>query len=188
MRREWMAAMAGSMVLAACVAPAPSPTPDASATRAPVAAPAPSPTPTPSASIAIPPAAHADWHQAPVTPGDWFYVAEPAETLAVFGPSSGEALMLLRCDLRTRRVGIARFDNVPGEVPLRIETETMTRDLTASPLPNRNDLLVAELSARDPLLEAMAFSRGRLGVHFGGNARLYVPAWPEITRVVEDCR
>jgi hypothetical protein len=34
----------------------------------------------------------------------------------------------------------------------------------------------------------MAFSRGRFLVTVEGGASLVVPAWPELARVIEDCR
>jgi hypothetical protein len=45
----------------------------------------------------------------------------------------------------------------------------------------------ARLVADDPLLDAIAFSRGRFGVTIDGRERWF-PAWPEIARVIEDCR
>jgi hypothetical protein len=42
--------------------------------------------------------------------------------------------------------------------------------------------------AQDPLLDAMAFSKGRFAVESAGLATLYVPPYPEVTRVIEDCR
>jgi hypothetical protein len=45
-----------------------------------------------------------------------------------------------------------------------------------------------ELGARDALVDAIGFSRGRFVVEGGGLAALVVPAWPEILRVAEDCR
>jgi hypothetical protein len=44
------------------------------------------------------------------------------------------------------------------------------------------------LPARDPLLDAIAFSRGRFAVAVPGEPTLYVPSWTEISRVIEDCR
>ncbi len=49
-------------------------------------------------------------------------------------------------------------------------------------------LLAITLNARDPLFDAMAISKGRFAVEVGGEATLYVPSWPEVTRVIEDCR
>ena len=42
--------------------------------------------------------------------------------------------------------------------------------------------------AYDPLLDAIAFSRGRFTVESESGAMLVLPAWPEPARVVEDCR
>ena len=38
------------------------------------------------------------------------------------------------------------------------------------------------------LLDAMAFSRGRFAIDVNGLPSLYLPAWPEVGRVIEDCR
>jgi hypothetical protein len=38
------------------------------------------------------------------------------------------------------------------------------------------------------LLDALANSRGRIGFAAGAEPPLVVPAWPEIARVIEDCR
>jgi hypothetical protein len=34
----------------------------------------------------------------------------------------------------------------------------------------------------------MAFSKGRFAIEAGSAPPLYLPSWPEVTRVVEDCR
>jgi hypothetical protein len=46
----------------------------------------------------------------------------------------------------------------------------------------------AELGAYDPLLDAIASSRGRIGISTSGLAALVVPPWSEVGRVIEDCR
>jgi hypothetical protein len=48
--------------------------------------------------------------------------------------------------------------------------------------------LTADFAAFDPLLDALAFSRGRFAVSVSGTPALVVPPWPEIARLVEDCR
>jgi hypothetical protein len=48
--------------------------------------------------------------------------------------------------------------------------------------------MAVQLPASDPLLEQMAFSRGRFLVTVEGGPSLVVPAWPELARVIEDCR
>jgi hypothetical protein len=47
---------------------------------------------------------------------------------------------------------------------------------------------VAIRAAGDGALDQIAFSRGRFAVEAPGLASLIVPAWPEVTRVIEDCR
>jgi hypothetical protein len=65
-------------------------------------------------------------------------------------------------------------------------TATSTRGtLSAEP---ESGQLIARLPAGDPLIDAMAFSRGRFMVEAGTAAPLYLPSWPEISRVAEDCR
>ena len=48
--------------------------------------------------------------------------------------------------------------------------------------------VIARIDARDPLLDAIAFSKGRFVVDVVGLPTLYVPSFPEVTRVIEDCR
>jgi len=48
--------------------------------------------------------------------------------------------------------------------------------------------ITAELEMMDGLLDAMAFSRGRIGMTISGQPPLVVPSWEEVARVVEDCR
>ncbi len=54
----------------------------------------------------------------------------------------------------------------------------------AGPVP----AIAARVAANDPLLDAMAFSKGRFAVEVAGLPTLYVPSYPEVTRVIEDCR
>lgn len=173
-----LVASALPLLAIACAAPAPTP--------------APSPAPTPVASapppeIAVPTRTYENWLDAPVTPGDWTYANEPGESLALFG-TAGSPVFIMRCDKATRRVGIARVGSAEGNVPVRIRTETAERVVTATPRGGARPLVFAEFDARDTILDAMAFSRGRFGIEAAGFGALYVPAWPEVSRIVEDCR
>lgn len=69
--------------------------------------------------------------------------------------------------------------------PLTVRTSSLAR--TVAVQPSGASVAVA-LAARDPLLDAMAFSRGRFIVEQHGAPTLVVPAWAEVGRVVEDCR
>jgi len=38
------------------------------------------------------------------------------------------------------------------------------------------------------VLDQIAYSRGRFAIEIAGLEPLIVPAWPEVGRVIEDCR
>ena len=69
----------------------------------------------------------------------------------------------------------------------RIQTETTARQLVANPVTGRQ-LVAVNLNANDQLLDAMAITKGRFAVAVQGEPSLYIPAWTEFSRVVEDCR
>jgi hypothetical protein len=135
-----------------------------------VAGPAPIVTPPPRPAPATPPLA-SDWNDWPFTPGDWRYAASSASFVA-----GAESPLRMRCDRATRNVVITGI--TAG--PLTIRTTTMTRRMTATP--------AISLSSNDPLLDAIAFSRGRFVIEQPGAAPLVIPPHPEIGRVIEDCR
>jgi hypothetical protein len=118
--------------------------------------------------------------------GDWTYAAVADGSESTFRDTSGRSQLWLKCTRATRRVSIAR----PGSVAapsLIVWTSSLTRNLPASfnPVTGR---ITAELEMMDGLLDAMAFSRGRIGTSVSGQPPLVVPSWEEVARVVEDCR
>ena len=174
-------ALALSFTIAACVpAPDSTPAPEQVATA--------TPTPTPSATPLPPPPVEANWIDRPQTAGTWRYVSEPGETLAIFANNAGEAQAVLSCRVGERVVGLARAGRATSSATVTIRTETASRTLAAqasgSTLPNT----VATVQARDPLLDAIALTRGRFAMEVPGRPALYLPAWAEVTRVIEDCR
>jgi hypothetical protein len=74
-----------------------------------------------------------------------------------------------------------------GATALAFWTSSTTRNVAAAfdPATGR---ISAELAMMDPLLDAMAMSRGRFAVTVAGTPSLVLPSWPEVARVVEDCR
>ncbi len=124
---------------------------------------------------------------APATPGDWFYRPQPPGSVASFGPPQSEASLQLRCDPASGAIELART-GAATSATMTIRTETADRALTAQVVEGPLPTTVARVQARDPLLDAMAFSKGRFAVEVAGLSPLYVPAWPEVTRVIEDCR
>lgn len=130
-----------------------------------------------------------NWNDQPQTKGEWTYTAQPHETYAHFGVDRPNRLFIIRCDLRTRQVGIARFlTSEANSRSMVIRTETTMRQLVAEPLPNVRPLAGVELAANDPLFDAMAITQGRFAIEVEREEPLYLPAWAEVTRVIEDCR
>jgi hypothetical protein len=122
-----------------------------------------------------------DWQTGPLSPGDWAYRPSPSTPLAIF--QSQGVSFAIRCQQgRSIWLGLtgARAD------ALVIRTSYGERRLPAERV-HMNEM-IAQLPASDPLFEQMAFSRGRFLVTVEGGPSLVVPAWPEIARVVEDCR
>lgn len=127
-----------------------------------------------------------DFSNVPVVPGRWTYAALPGGSEATFIDSTIGARLVIRCNAPLRRVSISRVGTVSA-ASISLWTSSAAR-----PLPARFDpatqRVTADLAAFDPLLDAIAFSRGRIAVSMPGFAPLVVPAWPEPARAVEDCR
>jgi hypothetical protein len=166
-------ALLAALALPGCIPPTPQPTP------APAPAPAPAPVPRPAPP---PPPAAAHWMDAPQTPGDWRYSRLGTGGRASFVDPAGTVLFDMICT-GTRQVTLARAGAAGSSLIVR--AEAAERSLPASPA---NGAATAVLPAADSLLDAMAFSKGRFAVEAGSAAPLFLPAWPEVTRVVEDCR
>jgi hypothetical protein len=71
---------------------------------------------------------------------------------------------------------------------MSVTTTNGSQPLSARPAGGATSMLIVSIPARDPLLDAIVFSRGRFAVETRGMAPLYLPSWPEVARVVEDCR
>jgi hypothetical protein len=159
---------AAAMVLAACVPrtapPAPVPAPPPQPVRPP---PAPAPPP-------------ADWRDAPLSQGDWAYGQRPGPR-AAFGAEG--PLFAAECTT-AGRITLARVGAATGPT-LTIATTFGERSLPAS---SDGAMTSATLAAADPLLDEIAFSRGRFLVEVGGQPDLILPSWPELARLIEACR
>jgi hypothetical protein len=167
------------LLLAACVPP-PTPTPPPLA-----AAPAPVATQAPVAPPPAPPVSgHVDLMNAPALPGDWRWRTAGAESFAEFADQNGQPRVRLTC-AADRSVVLAVANRHRGASTMLVRTETIERQVTVI---ERDGWAETRLPARDTLLDAIAFSRGRFGLEIGGGDALYVAPYPEITRVIEDCR
>jgi hypothetical protein len=119
-------------------------------------------------------------------PGNWSFTATAGGSEATFSDTSGRAQLTLRCTRATRRVTVSKPASA-GASALAFWTSSLTRNVAAAfdPATGR---ISAELTMMDPLLDAMVMSRGRFAVTVAGTPSLVLPPWPEIARVVEDCR
>jgi hypothetical protein len=131
----------------------------------------------------------ADWRDWAMTPGTWRYVAAgPGRSAATFGAGANGDLLQIACDRGAQRVTLTT-KGAPGAPPLTIRTSSVERVLpkgaSADAASFTRDI---RLAANDPLLDALAFSRGHFVVEEAGAPPLVVPAWPEVGRVIEDCR
>ncbi len=103
----------------------------------------------------------------------------------MFG-DDGDAMVVLRCDRTERRVYLSRAGAITA--PLTIRTSSATRALAVQPTGGALPYVAATLAPNDSLLDAIAFSRGRIAIEQQNAPVLVVPPYAEIDRVIEDCR
>ena len=105
------------------------------------------------------------------SPGQWLYLPGASGSESRFGN-----LLSVRCERAARTVVVQRIGTTPSA--LTIATSAVLRTLPVG----------GRIAASDPLLDAIAFSRGRFLVAGGAGGVLAVPSWPEAARSIEDCR
>ena len=128
----------------------------------------------------------ADYSNAAIANGSWTYSPTAGGGEAQFRSAGGQPQFILACLRQTRQVTIARPASRAAPF-IQVWTTSMARNLPAAFNP-ATGRLTATLGAQDPVLDAMAMSRGRIAVGVAGQAATVAPAWGEISRVVEDCR
>lgn len=169
-----------ALLLAGCAARTPPPAP------APVATPEPAPAPSPAPPQ--PPRPAGDWRDAPITPGTWRWSMVDGQSTARFAQPGLTPLVELTC-LRDRGVvRLAHAGEAAMPVPLVLVTTSGTFPLLSDPAASTATQVGVLIPARDRSLDALAFSRGRFAIEVTGLSPSYLPAWPEVARVIEDCR
>jgi hypothetical protein len=118
--------------------------------------------------------------------GAWSYRAIAGGSEADLIDATAIVRIQIRCNRGTRTVSVIRSGVVTAAPSMSIWTTSLTRTVPARFLATKE--LIADLQATDPLLDAIAFSRGRFATAAAGAPMVAVPAWPETTRVIEDCR
>ena len=157
----------------------------ASCTTAPPVRPAAAPPPR---VVALPPAPvplAADWRDWPMAPGTWRYAADARGSAATFG-QVGAPAAVLRCDRQGGRIFLSVAGATPGMLTVR--TSSASRTLPLGATGGVPPYVAATLAVGDPLLDAIAFSRGRFALSRAGAGPIVLPAWAEVGRVIEDCR
>lgn len=173
MRIIVLTAVGLSLTLVAGCVPRPSAPP-------PAPLPAPQPRPEPAPSPPPPAPAPADWQDAPLAAGDWRFRETGEEAEAAFG--AAQPVLRLRC-LADRSVVIEAMGLQGAALTVRTTFGERRLPATATTVG-----AATRLSAGDPLLDQIAFSRGRFMVQSDAGGALIVPSWPEAARIVEDCR
>jgi hypothetical protein len=127
-----------------------------------------------------------DWRDWPYTSGDWVYRQDARGSIALYGQAGADAELTLRCDRTAHAMYLSRKGMVAANATVR--TSTLVRSLAMTPTGGMPPYVAVALNPRDPLLDAMGFSRGRFVIEQPGLPPLVVPAWAEVERVTEDCR
>lgn len=118
--------------------------------------------------------------------GDWTYTSATDGSEATFTNSSGLPQLTIRCTRSTRRIALLKAASAASP-SLWVWTSSDKKSLTAT-YDSSTGRVVADLGAYDPLLDAIASSRGRIGFSSSGLETLVVPPWADVARVIEDCR
>ena len=127
-----------------------------------------------------------DLSTANVLPGNWSFAFATGGSEAIFTDNAGNQQLWVHCTRVTRRVSIAKRGS--GATPfLQVWTSSTSRSVPASYNPATGRITI-DLAAYDPLLDAIASSRGRFGIGVANQPPLVLPPWAEASRVIEDCR
>lgn len=168
--------VAALLAFSACTAPSPPPAPQ----------PAPLPKPVIITPVQTPKEPAGEWVDWPLAPGDWVYRQDQRGSIALFGPIGANALVTLRCDRTLRKVYLAREGRSVG--PIVIRSSSAMKEFASAPTGGTPPYIATEIAPSDPILDAMALSRGRIAINVAGQQPIAIPSWAEITRIVEDCR
>jgi hypothetical protein len=130
------------------------------------------------------------WEDWPNTPGDWVYRRDAKGSVALFGKPGADADFGMRCAAATKRLYLSRAGAfVSGDTGrMTLRASSALKSYAVANADGTPPFVAAELDPKDSQLDAIAFSRGRFIVSVKGATDLVLPAWPEVGRVVEDCR
>lgn len=109
---------------------------------------------------------------------------------ALFGEPGADASFLIRCVSTTKQIYLSRAGALSGggTSSMTIRATDGIKSYRVASTGGTPPYVSTETSARDPQLDAIAFSRGHFVVSVPGTRDLVIPSWPEFSRVIEDCR
>jgi hypothetical protein len=164
------------LALAACSTAPPAPTPTPQPTK---------PVATASPTLTQPEGEWIDW---PITPGGWVYRKDDRGSLALFGQSDRDAVFIIRCDKARRQLFLSRSGSVKDGATMVLRASDGLQSYPAGNSGGTPHYVAISVSPRDMMMDRISYSRGRFAVETSGLESLAIPAWPEFSRVVEDCR
>ena len=177
MRRILFLALAGVSV-ASCAAPKVVPAPRPQPAPPKIVSPAPTPP-----AIIQPQGPWLDW---PMAAGSWVYRRDDRGSISLYGAPNADALVTLRCDKGRRTIFLSRAGSAGSAITVR--TSASMKSIAAQPTGGKPSYIASEIAPTDPILDAMAYSRGRIAIEASPLLNIAIPVWSEIGRVVEDCR
>jgi hypothetical protein len=126
------------------------------------------------------------WTDWPMEAGAWSYTRDDRGSIARYGVAGRDALVMLRCDRQRARIYFSRAARETGSMMVR--TSSVSKAVPVGASSAQPPYVASELAVNDTVLDAMAFSRGRIALELPGTQNIAIPVWSEIGRVVEDCR
>lgn len=156
--------------------------------------PAPQPAPPPPPVTAPAPRLSANWQEWPVAPGDWSYRRVDGGSLASYGAPGAAAQLTIRCETTSHSLTVSRAaSGAPEQIVGQMTVHTSYGDaqwpVMAGQMPGAaTPYAVATRAAIDTTFDRIAFSRGRFAIEAPGTRPISIPAWAEVSRVIEDCR
>jgi hypothetical protein len=152
--------------------------------------------PQPVRSVATPPSGPAvaapqvgSWTDWPITPGNWVYRQDDRGSIALFGLAGRDALVTIRCDTSRGRIYVSRANENGGQAgSLTIRSSTALKQYVAASTGSSPAYIAAEIVPTDSILDAVAYTRGRIALEAAGQQAIAIPVWSELPRVIDDCR
>jgi hypothetical protein len=112
-------------------------------------------------------------------------------SVAIFGTAKPEVQegppFTLRCIRDSRTIEFTTPGMIHGN-KVRFDTSFGTFDATVDYSGGEHPLATGAIPANSASLDQLAYSRGRFMLSKPGRETLIIPVWPEIARVIEDCR